>query len=732
MAILNQEAAVFGSVPQKISLDDGITKAESVHSSEFMVAQSRDDYVRDVGEEEARVVELSESSGDSGGTYQWDSVIKQITADPSLAMVEREGVLPLHAACDAGAPIHVIKMLLEIYPEAAQAKTDNGYLPLFCHLLLNTESPSEDIVAALLESYPEAAAVVDDNDQLPIHLACMATGVSKNIFTMLLRAYPRGAYVCDIEGFYPVDYAAGNKDAATRKVALSSLIANDPEEFRGHYIEKDETGEVTMTDADVDLLVNGPTLETRSELVNLTDDIIHDILTSFTLSEETKEAPYLMRATSEELASVCHVVDEKSLLHHLEQCIEHGSSPSQAIVTTLIESYPTSARVANSSKQLPIHLACKATGVYDSIFTMLLRAYRQGAYVRDANGMCPIDYAVSNKDLAARKSAIAALVQNDSQVDLDATSSPTIIADTSPQHTISEGNELAAASSAPIIPLEETDTPAEKSLLHHLEHCLEHNLSPSKDIVSKIIECYPSSVRVANAKNQLPIHLACMAADIPETILTLLLIVYPEGAYVCDDTGLYPIDYAAGNKDVTTRKTAIAALVQNDAVVKFMRAQSAPTIPRSAPVMSEENEQVGLCACGGGMMDITEEEDDSISSATEEDEANANALREILACNSSPPEAIVLSAIESHPGATRVLDANGQLPIHHACKAKRVSENTFAYILGAYPEGAYVPDKFGKYPIDYAAENKDTETRMNAIAALLQNDAAKGLARKRA
>jgi len=531
-----------------------------------MDTQSRDDDVLDDEEEEARVDELPEISDDSDESYEWNNIIKQITADPSLAKVDKEGVLPLHAACGANAPVHVIKMLLEAYPEAAQAKTDNGYLPLFCHLVLNTESPSEDIVSVLLESFPGAAAVADNNNQLPIHLACMAKGVSKNIFTMILRAYPKGAYACDIEGFYPVDYAAGNKDVATRKAALASLIANDPEEIRGHYIEQDESAKV--------LLVNGPTPETRSDLVNLTDDIIQDILTSFTLTEEAHEAALcLMRATSTELLSVCRVVDEKSLLLHLEQCIEHGSSPSQAIVTTLIESYPTSARVVNSRKQLPIHLACMATGVSDNIFTMILRAYPQGAYTCDVNGMCPIDYAVSNKDVTSRNTAVAALVQNDSQENLHEASTPTIAADTSLQHNIFEGDEPATWS---------------------------------------------------------------------------------------------------------------------------------------------------VCACG--VMDIT----------TDDDEVQANSLREILACDSSPPEAIVLSAIESHPGAIRVIDADGQLPIHHACQAKYVSENTFAYILGAYPEGAYVPDNFGNYPIDYAIRNQNLETRLNAIAALLQNDAAKGLAPKRA
>jgi len=707
------------TVPHK-SVDDTFTKALLTHTSDLIVTQSRDDDNLVIKEVEARsnkrsneqLVECSEESNDDDDIYDWQNVMEQIRADPSLARVEREGVLPLHAACGAGAPINVVKMLLKIYPQAAQAKSDNGYLPLMCHLLLNTESPSEEVVSALLESYPGAAAVVDENNQLPIHIACMATGVSKHIFTMLLRAHPGGAYVADVEGYYPVDYAAANKDVVTRKVALASLIANDPEEFRGQYIEeKDETRDVTL----VDLLLNGPGLETKSELVNLTDDIIQDILTSFTFSDEMQDAPYLKRATSAELASVSNVIDEKSLLLHLEQCIENGSSPSQAIVTTLMESYPTSARVSNAKNQFPIHLACKAAGVSESMFTMMLRAYPQGAYACDVDAMCPIDYAVSNKDLSARKAAIAALVESDKQVHMHA---PTATADLSPQPAISERSEL---SSSFINKEEQSPAVEEKTLLHHLEHCLEHNWSPSEAIVAKIIESYPSSTRVANAKNQLPIHLACMATGVSETVLILLLGAYPEAAFVCDGNGLFPIDYAVVNKDVTTRKTAIAALSQNDSVVKFMRASSAPIKPGSSPMTSEEDE-VGFWACGNV---------DNVDDYDDEEDINANALHEVFACNSSPPEDIVLSVIESNPGVVRVFDDLGQLPLHHACMAKRVSVNTFAYILEAYPEGAYVPDKVGKYPIDYAAENLDAETRINAIAALLQNDATKGLTPKR-
>jgi len=197
-----------------------------INFSALMDTQSRDD-IPSNNEEDARTDERSTEESDV--IYDWDVVVQQITADPSLAEVDVEGILPLHALCGAGAPLGVIKMLLEIYPEAAQAKCGKGYLPIVYYLALNKESPSEDIVSVLLESFPGAAAVVDPNNQLPIHHACKATGVSEKIFSMLLRAHPDGAYACDLEGKYPVDYANANEDAATRKAALASLTAGDVE-----------------------------------------------------------------------------------------------------------------------------------------------------------------------------------------------------------------------------------------------------------------------------------------------------------------------------------------------------------------------------------------------------------------------------------------------------------------------------------------------------------------------
>lgn len=164
----------------------------------------------------------------------WQGVIQQIQADPSLTKIESsDGILPLHAVCNAPlrAPLKLIKMMLAVHPGAAQVKCGKeDRLPI--HILLATTSspflptnvpPPEDVVSALIELYPGAARVHDAKNQLPIHLACQITGVSEKVLTFILSTYPEGAYVRDLYGKYPLDYATTNKDIPTRKVALAAL-----------------------------------------------------------------------------------------------------------------------------------------------------------------------------------------------------------------------------------------------------------------------------------------------------------------------------------------------------------------------------------------------------------------------------------------------------------------------------------------------------------------------------
>ena len=156
---------------------------------------------------------------------QWQTVIEHVRANPSnaKAVAEKGNIPPLHAACSNGAPIQVIKALLNANPSAAQAKSGiHDRLPLHC-LLASPLPVSDTVVAALVEAFPGACRVSDKNGCLPIHLACQAAPVSDDIFTSILSMYPEGAYARNFAGMYPLHIAAANKDTTTKKTALAAL-----------------------------------------------------------------------------------------------------------------------------------------------------------------------------------------------------------------------------------------------------------------------------------------------------------------------------------------------------------------------------------------------------------------------------------------------------------------------------------------------------------------------------
>eukprot|EP00985_Skeletonema_marinoi_P025462 scaffold18761_cov141-Skeletonema_marinoi.AAC.2 len=172
---------------------------------------------------------------DAISRHDWQAASKILKSKPSLAKATSscDGMIPLHLACDAGAPEKIIKKLLDAHPQAAHTKCGElSRLPIHYHLASNAGTPSESIVSLLIESFPESPRAGDANNQFPIHLACQATQVSGNIFAILLSSFPEGACERDIHGNYPCDYATWNEDTPTKVIALSALVQNDATEMR--------------------------------------------------------------------------------------------------------------------------------------------------------------------------------------------------------------------------------------------------------------------------------------------------------------------------------------------------------------------------------------------------------------------------------------------------------------------------------------------------------------------
>ena len=159
---------------------------------------------------------------------RWQAVIDHVRAHPSdvktaVAAGGGANLPPLHIACQGGAPVQVIKLLLAANPSALQTKGGSQDRVPLHFLLAATSVPSDNVVTALVEAYPGACRVPDKGGNLPIHIACQAAHVSDAIFTSILSMYPEGAYARNLGGMYPLHLAASNKDLDTKKIALAAL-----------------------------------------------------------------------------------------------------------------------------------------------------------------------------------------------------------------------------------------------------------------------------------------------------------------------------------------------------------------------------------------------------------------------------------------------------------------------------------------------------------------------------
>ncbi|KAL7471143.1 hypothetical protein ACHAXS_011443 [Conticribra weissflogii] len=178
--------------------------------------------------------------------HQWQSTIAHLQSTPADASTpwssKPKSLLPIHLACQHGAPLSVIKALFAAHPAAVTTRSEpNGLLPLHCLFLVNNPQtfapPSPAVLSFLLEANPDAARQSDRNGKLPLHHACQSIGITEDNFTALLSTYPEAAYARDYDGKFPVDYAASNPyakadvssgkngggGAITKKAALTAL-----------------------------------------------------------------------------------------------------------------------------------------------------------------------------------------------------------------------------------------------------------------------------------------------------------------------------------------------------------------------------------------------------------------------------------------------------------------------------------------------------------------------------
>jgi len=128
------------------------------------------------------------------------ALLRSFDGNP-LLQPNNTGALPFHVACRSGAPVEILIVLLEEYPEALNIADDNGSLPI--HFACQANNPSLAVLKFLLERIPGTIFVRDNTGALPLHRLCEAEP-SKDSMVFLLEAYNGSVSVRTNSGDLPV------------------------------------------------------------------------------------------------------------------------------------------------------------------------------------------------------------------------------------------------------------------------------------------------------------------------------------------------------------------------------------------------------------------------------------------------------------------------------------------------------------------------------------------------
>lgn len=137
----------------------------------------------------------------------------------------------LHEAVFCGFSIHLVKFILDAFPQSCMAKDNYGKIPLHYAFNKPPRDISISVVMLLLDVNSGTSAKVDDKRNAPLHLfkemvtridkngmlllhhiVAQSKSLSLNELKFLIEAYPESLDVSDNQNLLPFHYACLNKD----------------------------------------------------------------------------------------------------------------------------------------------------------------------------------------------------------------------------------------------------------------------------------------------------------------------------------------------------------------------------------------------------------------------------------------------------------------------------------------------------------------------------------------
>ena len=411
----------------------------------------------------------------------------------------------------------IIQCLLEYFPDAASAVGHYGQAPL--HTLCLNKNMTLGIIQLLIEAAPDSVRSLNDNGDMPLHaLTCnkkVDNAVAIDILKLLIEKHPEAAGRADIDGFNPLHSAC----VSTSPEFCQVLIDADPFSVRCinnmfwmplhslcNSIEVDESNTI--------------------EILKLLIEIY----------------PEAVRREDNRGNLPIHIA--ASMLRSFEFC------------QLLIEAAPDSVRHDNDVRDIPLHVLCANNEMDDAaaiqILKLMIEKYPDAVWCRDNDGNLPIHLACLSKSPAFCKALIDAAPDS---VRRENTAGST------PLHSLCNNKHLDEASAMQMLKFLLMKYPEAVQCANNGAlpiHLAAGTKSPA--FCRLLIDKYPGSETIIDAKGRLPLHRACTKGSL-ETV-EYLHGLSADTIHHAAANGHYPIHSTIDHMNYRENLAAAVAIVQ--------------------------------------------------------------------------------------------------------------------------------------------------------------------------
>lgn len=353
-------------------------------------------------------------------TVDWQAMEQRLQEYPEEAAAYGHSIdaSPLVQSLQKGAPLAVVRALVEAYDIAVFHHDEQGTSPLLAAMQANNNNGEREqqsfIVKMLLEINPRACSQADRQGRLPVHFV----RTCPNSATSLIASYPAGVSQTDSRGRLALHYCCectvANNDEQQEALHLPvpdinvvRLLLSNSTLASGGVLLKDKShgnDSATSSSTPLDIICREWQSMREEEATKLQADQLWEILVMMVQAavrqdeNDNNDNPCTFRLVHALVALHCPVpVLEEALRRFPNQAKERDEQGRTALllasadknidtatVCCLIQFNPQAARMTDSEGRLPIDLIAENPNVSDSdVLEAIVRAEPRAVDTRD-------------------------------------------------------------------------------------------------------------------------------------------------------------------------------------------------------------------------------------------------------------------------------------------------------------------------------------------------------------